>query len=106
MSDNTLGNGFFTGMRISATGLTAERERMDVIAENLEDLRRLAIIVTAFYDLLTNVATGLVYGQMRTWLLAGIPFALWHIGYNIALFATLGDPLSAVSARYSERLSA
>jgi hypothetical protein len=65
-----------------------------------------AIIVTAFYDLLTNIATGIVYGQMRTWLVAGIPFALWHIGYNIALFATLGAPLSAVSARYSERLSA
>ncbi len=65
-----------------------------------------AIIVTAFYDLLTNIATGLVFGQMRTWLVAGIPFALWHIGYNIALFATLGAPLSAVSARYAERLSA
>jgi len=66
----------------------------------------IAIVVTAFYDLLTNVATGLVFGQMRTWLLAGIPFALWHIGYNIAIFATLGAPLSAVAARYSERLSA
>ena len=65
-----------------------------------------AILVTAFYDLLTNIATGLVYGQMRTWLVAGIPFALWHIGYNIVLFATLGAPLSAVSARYAERLPA
>ena len=65
----------------------------------------LAVVVTAFYDLLTNVATGLVFGQMRTWLLAGIPFALWHIGYNVALFATLGTPLAAVFARYAERLS-
>ena len=32
-------NGFFTGMRICATGLTAERERMDVIAENLANAR-------------------------------------------------------------------
>jgi flagellar basal-body rod protein FlgC len=32
-------NGFFTGMRISASGLTAERERMDVIAENLANAR-------------------------------------------------------------------
>jgi flagellar basal-body rod protein FlgC len=31
--------GFFTGMRISASGLTAERERMDVIAENLANAR-------------------------------------------------------------------
>jgi len=52
------------------------------------------------------VATGLVYGQMRTMLLAGIPFALWHIGTNVALFVTLGTPLTAVSARYAQRLSA
>jgi len=32
-------NGFFTGMRICASGLTAERERMDVIAENLANSR-------------------------------------------------------------------
>ena len=32
-------NGFFTGMRIAASGLTAERERMDVIAENLANAR-------------------------------------------------------------------
>jgi len=65
-----------------------------------------AVLVTAFYDLVTNVATGVVFGQMRFWLLAGIPFALWHIGYNIALFAVLGTPLVAVFARYAERLSA
>lgn len=32
-------DGFFTGMRIAATGLSAERERMDVIAENLANAR-------------------------------------------------------------------
>jgi len=32
-------DGFFTGMRIAATGLGAERERMDVIAENLANAR-------------------------------------------------------------------
>jgi len=32
-------DGFFTGMRVSATGLTAERVRMDVIAENLANAR-------------------------------------------------------------------
>jgi flagellar basal-body rod protein FlgC len=32
-------NGFFTGMRICASGLSAERERMDVIAENLANAR-------------------------------------------------------------------
>lgn len=65
-----------------------------------------ALLLTASYDLLTNIATGLVFGQMKTWLVAGIPFALWHIGYNIALFVALGTPLSAVFARYRERLSA
>src|SRR5262245_17409772 len=32
-------NGFFTGMRICASGLAAERERMDTIAENLANAR-------------------------------------------------------------------
>jgi len=32
-------DGFFSGMRIAATGLSAERERMDVIAENLANAR-------------------------------------------------------------------
>lgn len=65
----------------------------------------IAAVITLVYDLLTNVATGLVFGQLRYWLLAGIPFSLWHIGYNVALFAALGTPLSAVFARYAERLS-
>lgn len=68
-------------------------------------LAALALVVTAAYDLLTNVATGLVFGQMRYWLLAGIPFSLWHIGFNVALFAAVGAPLSGVLARYAERLS-
>lgn len=65
-----------------------------------------AIILTALYDLMTNVATGLVFGQMRTWLVAGIPFSLWHIAFNAVLFAVLGTPLTAVLVRYGERLSA
>jgi ABC-type Fe3+-siderophore transport system permease subunit len=68
-------------------------------------LATLAVVVTAAYDLLTNVATGLVFGQMRYWLLAGIPFSLWHIGFNVALFSAVGSPLTAVLARYAERLS-
>ena len=64
-----------------------------------------AVAVTAVYDLLTNAATGLVFGQMRYWLIAGIPFSLWHIGYNVALFVAIGTPLTAVFARYAERLS-
>jgi membrane protease YdiL (CAAX protease family) len=37
-------------------------------------------------------------------LLAGIPFSLWHIGFNIALFVAIGTPLAGVLARYAERL--
>ena len=65
-----------------------------------------ALVLTALYDLLTNVATGLVFGQMRYWLIAGIPFSLWHIGFNVALFVTLGVPLAGVLGRYAQRLSA
>ncbi len=68
-------------------------------------LALVAVIVTAVFDLVTNVATGLVYGQMRTWLLAGIPFSLWHIGYNVLLFVAVGVPLVAVFARYGARLA-
>jgi hypothetical protein len=65
-----------------------------------------ALVLTAVYDLLTNVATGLVFGQMKYWLIAGIPFSLWHIGFNVALFVTLGVPLAGVLGRYAQRLSA
>jgi hypothetical protein len=65
-----------------------------------------AIVLTATYDLLTNAATGLVFGQMRVWMVAGIPFSLWHIGYNVALFVALGTPLTAVFSRYAARLQA
>jgi membrane protease YdiL (CAAX protease family) len=46
-----------------------------------------------------------VFGQIRLTLLAGIPFSLWHIGYNVALFAALGTPLVAVFGRYAARLA-
>lgn len=65
-----------------------------------------AVAVTGVFDLVTNLATGLVYGQMKTWLLAGIPFSLWHIGYNVLLFVAIGTPLVAVLARYGARLTA
>ena len=63
------------------------------------------IIVTAFYDLITNVASGIVFGQMRATLIGGIPFALIHMGTNAVLFATLGVALTGVLRRYRSRLS-
>ncbi len=64
-----------------------------------------ALLVTVVYDLLTNLATGVVFGQLGAVLLAGIPFALWHSGYNVFLFVTLGTPLSGIFARYAARLA-
>jgi hypothetical protein len=63
-----------------------------------------AVVVTAAFDLVTNTATGLVFGKIQYWLIAGIPFSLWHIGFNVALFAAIGTPLTAVLARYAARL--
>ena len=68
-------------------------------------LALIAVAVTGFYDGVTNLATGLTFGQVRYWLIAGIPFSLWHIGYNVVLFVALGTPLTAVFSRYAERLS-
>src|SRR5258706_174159 len=62
-------------------------------------------LLTLVYDLITNVATGIVFGQMRATLIGGIPFALPHIGWNAAVFATVGPALVAVLARYRSRLS-
>jgi hypothetical protein len=64
-----------------------------------------ALVLTVWFDLMTNVATGLLLGQMRVVLLQGIPFALWHTGSNVLLFALLGAPLAAVFGRYRARLS-
>lgn len=63
------------------------------------------VIVTAFFDLVTNVATGIVFGQMRATLIGGIPFALLHMGSNAVLFATLGVALTGALRRYRSRLS-
>ena len=62
-------------------------------------------LLTLVYDLVTNVATGIVFGQMRVVLLGGILFALWHIATNTLLFAGLGPALVSVLARYRARLS-
>jgi hypothetical protein len=63
-----------------------------------------AVALTAVYDFITNLATGVLFGQVRLTLLGGIPFALWHIGSNVALFAVLGTPLVGLLGRYRARL--
>lgn len=62
-------------------------------------------LVTVYFDLITNLATGILLGQIRVALIGGLPFALIHVGTNTALFALLGTPLVAVFARYRARLS-
>ena len=68
-------------------------------------LAGVAIVVTALFDLITNLASGVVFGQIRLTLLGGIPFSLWHIGWNVVLFVGIGTPLCGVFAHYRSRLS-
>ncbi|HEY2956235.1 MAG TPA: hypothetical protein VGK89_13435 [Candidatus Eisenbacteria bacterium] len=62
-------------------------------------------VVTLFFDLVTNLATGYLLGQVRLTLLGGIPFSLWHVGTNVALFAAIGTPLVGALSHYRSRLS-
>lgn len=62
-------------------------------------------VLTLFFDLVTNLATGLLYGQLWATLVMGVPFALWHIAWNVALFVVLGTPLTGVFWHYRSRLS-
>jgi uncharacterized membrane protein len=64
-----------------------------------------AVMLTMFYDFITNLATGVLFGQIRATLIGGIPFALFHTATNAALFALIGTPLSAVFWQYRQRLS-
>jgi hypothetical protein len=68
-------------------------------------LAGLAVLLTVWFDLVTNLATGVVLGQIRIVLLQGVLFALWHTGSNLLLFVLLGTPLAAVFGRYRARLS-
>lgn len=75
------------------------------VARRAVVLAAIGAIVTLWFDLVTNLATGVVFGQMKAVLIGGIPFSLWHIGTNLVMFALLGAPLVAVFAHYRARLS-
>jgi hypothetical protein len=64
-----------------------------------------ALLLTVFFDLITTLATGLLFGQMRVTLLGGLSYSILHVAWNAALFASVGAPLAPVLARYRERLS-
>lgn len=88
------------GAAFAATGLATSVIRLRSVA-----LAGVAVVVTALFDLITNLASGVVFGQIRLTLLGGIPFSLWHIGWNVVLFVVLGTPLCGVFAHYRARLS-
>jgi hypothetical protein len=52
-----------------------------------------ALASSLAYDLITNVASGLVYGQMIPSLVMGIPWALAHMASNVVFFVLVGVPL-------------
>jgi ABC-type Fe3+-siderophore transport system permease subunit len=65
----------------------------------------LGAVLTAWFDLLTNLATGVLYGQMRATLIGGMLFATWHIVTNLVLFTAVGGALVRVLSHYRARLS-
>ena len=68
-------------------------------------LAGIGAVLTIFFDFITNLGTGLVYGQVGATLVGGIPFALWHLFWNVVLFVVLGTPLVAVFGHYRARLA-
>lgn len=75
-------------------------------------VRRRALALGAFgallkivFDVMTNVATGLVFGQVRVWLLQGMVWTVWGALWDMTIFAALGTPLTGVFAHYRARLS-
>jgi len=53
----------------------------------------LGIVLTGIYDVATNVAYGLVIGQVRATLAMGVPFLLTHVVSNAVIFVVIGVPL-------------
>jgi len=88
------------GALVAAAGIPARPAPVRMLV-----LGTVGALVTTYFDLITNIASGIVIGQIRVALIGGLPFALLHVGSNIALFALLGTPLVAVFARYRARLS-
>jgi uncharacterized membrane protein len=75
------------------------------VALRAATLAAAGVLLTACFDVITNVATGVVFGQIKATLIGGMAFSLFHIATNAAMFAVVGPPLVAVFARYRERLS-
>ncbi len=57
------------------------------------------VLGTLVFDFLTNLASGIQFGQPVPTLVAGVPFAVVHVGTNAALFATVGVLLAGALER-------
>jgi len=68
-------------------------------------LGAIGALLKIVFDVVTNVATGLVFGQMRVWLLQGMVWTAWGALWDMTIFAALGTPLTGVFAHYRARLS-
>ncbi len=57
------------------------------------------VAVTVVFDLLTNLASAVMFGPIVPTLVAALPFAAIHVATNAALFAAIGVPLVAALER-------
>ena len=55
--------------------------------------------MTVVFDLLTNLASAVLFGPIVPTLVAALPFAAIHVATNAALFAVVGVPLVAALER-------
>jgi hypothetical protein len=82
----------FSGGLLRKLSLISRRSLIRVL-----QMGALGLFLTFIYDLLTNLATAYVMGELIPILLAGIPFALLHIGSNTIIFALFSPLLSKLT---------
>ena len=63
-----------------------------------------AVVITIWYDLLTNIAfpifTGMGINALVGFLIAGIPFSILHVVSNVVIFSVVGRPLITTVVRH------
>src|SRR5436190_18343724 len=87
--------GVLAGLDVPARGPVARATALAITA----------VVTTVWFDLVTNLATAWMMGQMRATMIGGIPFALLHLAWNLIAFVAVGAALLPVLARYRARLS-
>jgi len=89
LAAQVLGAAAIGGLGGVTRGLLASRE-VEGPAARASLLGACGLVGTAFYDLLTNVAQGLVFGSPRAALAVAALPSLQHIASNTAIFAVVG----------------